>query len=470
MIGHYFSAFALAKVAHVANAAATSEILIVISSPVPLQTRQFGARAPDRLSCRKTPRPCRDLGLTTQSTETRSIETRHSWIVASIALACLGMSFGAPWIIAVGLKAVAADMGGARSVPSLAVSLTWLGAAAGGIAMGPLAERFGIRFTVILGTIMMAIGLLISTGGTAWHLYIGHGVFMGLLGNAGLNAPLYVYVSRWFDKRRGSALALISSGGYLAGAVWPTIFERSIATFGWQWTMTGYAVVLVSVVLPLAIFFLRAPPEIPASTDAATGAGGKPQALGWPPNVTFAILVFASFLCCVTMSMPQQHLVALCSDLGISATVGAAMLSVLLGAGVISRQIWGLIADRLGGLITAVASSLLQGIGIAGFVVAQAEASLFAVSLAFGIGFSALIPAYVLVIRELFPLREAHWRVPALLLLSGSGMAVGGSLAGYLYDLYGSYGPAFGVGLATNVANLALLSMLVVRQRMMTAR
>ena len=65
---------------------------------------------------------------------------------------------------------------------------------------------------------------------------------MGLLGNAGLNAPLFVYVSRWFDRRRGSALALISSGGYLAGFVWPTIFERSIAYFGWRWTMIGFAI------------------------------------------------------------------------------------------------------------------------------------------------------------------------------------------------------------------------------------
>ena len=66
----------------------------------------------------------------------------------------------------------------------------------------------------MFGAVMIAIGLLISTGGAPWQLYLGHGVFMGLLGNAGLNAPLYVYVSRWFDKRRGSALALISSGGY----------------------------------------------------------------------------------------------------------------------------------------------------------------------------------------------------------------------------------------------------------------
>jgi MFS family permease len=74
----------------------------------------------------------------------------------------------------------------------------------------------------------------ISSLGAPWQLYLGHGLFIGFLGNGGINAPLYVYVSRWFDRRRGSALALISSGAYLAGAVWPPIFQRVIAVLGWR--------------------------------------------------------------------------------------------------------------------------------------------------------------------------------------------------------------------------------------------
>lgn len=145
--------------------------------------------------------------------------------------------------------------------------------------------------------------------------------------------------------------------------------------------------------------------------------------------------------------------------------MGAAMLSVLLGAGLLSRQAWGLVSDRIGGLQTALLSSALQAAGMAGFVFTQSEAGLFTVSTAFGIGFSALIPAYVLAIRDLFPASEAYWRVPSLLLLSGSGMAVGGWLAGYLYDMNGYYAPAFATGVAFNIINLMMLAMLVVRQR-----
>ena len=62
-----------------------------------------------------------------------------------------------------------------------------------------------------------------------------------------------------------TALALISSGGYLAGFVWPTIFERAIAHFGWQHTMMGFAVAQLVVIVPLAVIFLQPPPELPTA-------------------------------------------------------------------------------------------------------------------------------------------------------------------------------------------------------------
>jgi MFS family permease len=164
------------------------------------------------------------------------------------------------------------------------------------------------------------------------------------------------------------------------------------------------------------------------------------------------------------MSMPQQHLVALCTDLGISATRGAAMLSLLLGLGFLGRQFWGVVSDRIGGLSTLLISSALQAIAMTGFVVTQDEAGLFAVAGAFGIGFSALIPAYVLAIREYFPVQEASWRVPTLLLLSGTGMATGGWLAGVLYDYFGYYAPAFAAGVGFNLLNFAVVGLLVARR------
>ncbi len=226
---------------------------------------------------------------------------------------------------------------------------------------------------------------------------------MGFLGIGGINAPFYVYVSRWFDRRRGSALALISSGGYLAGAIWPLVFERAIAHVGWRQTMLTYGLVEMAIVVPLALIFLRPPPELPYAGAALNLPSNGRRVFGWPPNLVYALMALAMMLCCIPMAIPQAHLPAFCSDLGILPSHGAAMLSVLLGAGFISRQFWGWFSDHIGGLMTVLVGSFFQILAMTAFLLTTDEVGLFTVSLAFGLGFAGIVPAYVLAVRELFP-------------------------------------------------------------------
>jgi MFS family permease len=395
----------------------------------------------------------------------QSVETRSSWIVATVVLVILALSFGAPWITVVALKPIAAETEGLRSVPALATSLAWIGFGVGGIVMGHIAERVGVRWTVIFGALMIAAGLALSTGGQTWQLYVGQGLFMGFLGIGGMNAPFYVYVSRWFDRRRGSALALISSGSYVAGAIWPPVFERAVAYAGWRQTMFWYALIEIATIVPLAAIFLRRPPELPLPAGVLAGGSAHNSVMGLRPNLVFALLAVAVIFCCTPMAMPQMHLPALCSDLGILASHGAAMLSVLLGTAFVSRQFWGWVSDRIGGLNTVLTGSALQIVAMAAFMLTQDEVGLFTVAAAFGLGFAGIIPAYILAIRELFPASEAYWRIPVFLLFSGSGMALGGWLAGALYDQFGTYAPAFAAGVGANAVNLVIIGILVLRQR-----
>ncbi|HEY1245507.1 MAG TPA: MFS transporter [Hyphomicrobiaceae bacterium] len=398
------------------------------------------------------------------------IDSREAWLVTVAALAMASACFGAPLVVTVTLKHVAADFGGYRSIPAAALSLSMLGTGIGGLAMGWLAERFGVRAVVMFGASMVCIGLVLSTGGQPWQLYVGHGLFMGLLGNAAVHAPLYVYVTRWFEARRGTALALIASGQYIAGATWPPVFERAVAAYGWRTCMVGFGIFVVGVVLPLAVLFLRATPEQPDPRPGAAAAAGGGTVLELHPNTVFALLAAASFLCCVPMAMPASHLIAFCGDVGLPAAKGAAMLSVLLVTAFVSRQLWGWLSDRVGGLMTLLVGSLTQATAMTGFLLTQDEAGLFAVAAAFGLGFSGLVPAYILTIRQLFPAREASWRIPALLLTAMSGMAAGSWSAGVIYDHAGYYAPAFATGIAANLAHLGIIAALVLQWRRMPDR
>ena len=394
-----------------------------------------------------------------------TIETRESWIVCLTALGIAAVSFAAPVITVVGLTSITADLGGERSVPALAYSLAWLGSSFGGIPMGRAAERLGIRFTVILGAVMIAVGLIIAQSGGRTGLLVGYGLFVGLLGNSGINAPLYTYVSRWFDRRRGTALALIGSGSSVSAAIWAPIFALSEAHVGWRHTMLGFAILEVALILPAAALVFGPSPELAGAEGNRQGPRPGAPVLGLKPAVALSGLCTAGFLCCVPMAMPQGHIVAFCGDLGIPASQGAAMLSVLLGCAFVSRQFWGWAADRIGGLRTIFFGSICQVTAMIGFLLTQNEAVLFVVSAWFGLGFSGIIPAYVFAVRELFPASEASWRVPSVLLFSGSGMAFGGWLAGAIYDRVGFYAAAFAAGIVFNVAHLMVIGTLVWRQR-----
>ena len=364
----------------------------------------------------------------------------------------------------VGLKPIQDALGTDRSVVALAGALVWVGTGLGGIMMGWLADRIGIRLTASIGAVMMAAGLAISSIGSVWSLYVGHGLLIGLVGNGAIYAPLVVYVSRWFDRRRGSALALISSGQYIAGIVWPSVFQRGISSYGWQTTMLVYSAVVLVVILPLTLLGLRPAPESHAIHALAADPRKGASVLGMSPNLALGLICIAAFFCCIPMAVPNGHLVAFCTDIGIPPAQGAAMLSVLLACAFLSRQFWGMLADRIGGLRAVMAGSACQAVAIGCFLMTQNEIGLFAVSAAFGLGFSGIIPSYVVAIRELFPSSEASWRVPTFFFLGMSGMAFGSWLAGALYDHFGFYAPAFAVGVFFNIANLLVIGFLVSRQ------
>jgi MFS family permease len=394
-----------------------------------------------------------------------SIETRYSWLVATTAVIMLSLAAGGPITVVVGLVQIAEDFGSGRSLPSLANSLAYFGTAIGGMVCGVMVARFGQRLVAMIGGIAVALGLMLASFGESWALLVGLGLGVGLFGNGALFPPMLAYVSLWFDRRRGTALALVASGQYVAGFLWPPIFERAIAAYGWQRTMFGYGILVAAIAVPLAALVLRPPPAQPTSGAFAERMQKGARVLGMNGNLAFFLLAFCSFLCCIPMAMPASHLVAFCGDLGIAASRGALMLSVLLFAAFVARQFWGWLSDKIGGLWTIVFGSLAQILGMLGFLATQDEAGLFFVAAVYGLGFSGIIPAYVLTVRALFPAAEAHWRVPTLLFLSLSGMAAGAWLAGYIHDWLGFYAAAWWAGIGFNLVQFALILFLLLRWR-----
>ena len=183
------------------------------------------------------------------------------------------------------------------------------------------------------------------------------------------------------------------------------------------------------------------------------------QSISLSPAALQVLLVVAGLGCCVAMSMPQVHIIAYCMDLGYGVVHGADMLSIMMAAGVVSRLASGFVADRIGGVKTLLIGSVLQCLSLLFYIPFDGLASLYVVSLVFGLSQGGIVPCYAIIVREYMPAKEAGQRIGIVMMATIFGMAIGGWMSGWIYDLTGSYAAAFLNGIAWNLVNVtAILS------------
>jgi MFS family permease len=393
-------------------------------------------------------------------------ESPYAWLRLAASLALMTLGASGMYIVTVALPLVQAEFAVNRSDASLPYTLTMIGFGLGGILMGRLADRFGVIVPVLIGTFCLGAGFIAAGfAGSLWQFALAQGLLIGFLGCSATFAPLVADTSLWFHRRRGIAVAICASGNYLAGALWPPVVQHFFDTAGWRQTYMGVGAFCIAAMLPLALVLRRRPPALVTANADGTGHAPAPHSLGLPPALILSLLCTAGVACCVAMSMPQVHIVALCGDLGFAAARGAEMLSLMLGFGIVSRLLSGWICDRIGGLRTLLLGSALQMVALALYLPADDLASLYVVSAMFGLFQGGIVPSYAIIVREYFAPRVAGTIVSIVLTSTLFGMALGGWMSGAIFDLTGSYRAAFLNGIAWNLLNMAIAGLLLLRSR-----
>ena len=394
------------------------------------------------------------------------LDGRYAWWRLAVSLAVATIGGVGLWSAVVALPVIQAEFGVDRGGASLPYTATLVGFAVGGVAMGRLADRYGIRVPLTVGAVMLAVGYYAAAHATSyWQFVLAQAVLIGMLGASSSFGPLVADVSHWFQRRRGIAVAIVASGNYLAGTIWPPILQYAFATIGWRETHLAIGLFCVATMLPLALLLRQRPPFLHATNPAAAAAGQAPLTPPVAPPVLQALLVLAGLACCIAMSMPQVHIVAYCADLGYGPARGAEMLSLMLGLGVVSRLASGFLADRIGGIGTLILGSTLQCLALLFYLPFDGLTSLYLVSALFGLSQGGIVPSYALIVRDYFPAREAGTRVSLVLTATVLGMAVGGWMSGEIYDLTGSYAAAFLNGIGWNLVNLSIALWLLLNRQ-----
>jgi MFS family permease len=391
-------------------------------------------------------------------------DSREAFVRLMATLGIMTVGASAMYVVPVILPEVQAEFGVTRADASTPYSLLMIGYGVGGFLMGRLADRHGLFRPLLVGAVFLGAGYLLAASARSMVVFTAaHALLMGLLGSSVTFSPLLADTSLWWVRRRGIAVAVCASGNYLGGAIWPPVVQHFVESSGWRATYVAMGIVCSLAMIGLALMMRRPPPLTADALPPGANPGDAARPFGLTPATAQTLLCVAGLSCCVAMSMPQVHIVAYCADLGYGPARGAQMLALMLGFGIVSRLASGWICDHIGGLRTLLLGSALQGVALLLFLPFQGMASLYAISILFGLFQGGIVPSYAIIVREHFPAKETGERVGAIIMCTLVGMALGGWMSGRIFDLTGSYRAAFLNGLVWNALNLAIAAWLLRR-------
>jgi len=371
------------------------------------------------------------------------------WIVFAAAV---GICLGGPSILVfsfpVFLKALTKEFHASRSAISLAFTLHNVVAAFAAPFAGRLVDRIGIRRIVLFGTFLFACLMI---GNSLINVSIAGIYVFNIVGAAlGLSCgpiPYSAAISKWFDRRRGTALAGRMLGLGVAAVIMPSLVQQLITAISWRAAYALYGCAMLVIALPvLALLLKNAPADMGLFPDGAPSQSGiDPEGrVGLSSQEarrtsTFWILVAAVVLLGASVHACVLHLAAMLSDQGISAQT-AALASSAAGAGLLTGRVGaGFLLDRFFGPRLAICFSSGAALGLILLLTTHGGLMTFAGAFLVGLGMGSEGDMIAYVTSRYFGLKsfaEIYGLIFGSFMLAGAG---GAFLMGFGFDKTGSY-------------------------------
>ena len=367
--------------------------------------------------------------------------SHYRWVIVAAGglLGCVAI--GAMFSLPVFLLPIAQDTGWSVTGLSSAMTIGFLALAFASVAWGTLSDRFGPRFVVLSGSLILAVSLALASRATS---LLEFQLLFGLLLGAGIGAvfaPVMACVTGWFDAHRSLAVSLVSAGMGMAPMTMSPLAGWLISTHDWRTSMQVIAAVATAVMIPVAFLIQRAP-ALQGESAAALAAGEARSGMSLGQVVRspqFMILLLTNFLCCATHSGPIIHTVSYAVSCGIPTMAAVSIYSLEGLAGMGGRVAFGVLGDRFGAKRVLVSGLLAQAFGALAYSFVRELGAFYAVAAFFGFIYAGVMPLYAVIARENFPLRMMGTVIGGSAMAGSLGMAIGPLAGGWIHDSLGSY-------------------------------
>ena len=392
-------------------------------------------------------------------------DTRRFVNLGLIALT-LALSYGVWYSYTVFLVALLHEFGWSRSMLAGAFSVFTLVHGAANPMIGTLCARVRPLGLMAAGGVTLGLALWVDSFiATPWQLYLSFGALTAVAVAACGWIPALVQVQRDFRDRLGLAMGIASSGVGVGMLMVVPLCQLLIDAYGWRSAYRLLGLICAAWIVPSSLYLMRRRAPSPGHAGARAGTRATPPAearsvsfAGAMRSTPFWLIVAALFfgnLCSQTMHV---HQVAYFVDHGVPAIVAASVVSVVGLSSIIGKTGGGWLSDRIEREIVFVAGITIMVISI-GMLAALGPApsrwGAYGYALLLGLGYSvtaALIPAMM---SDRFSGPHFGAIMGIGLFGSAAGSAFGPWLAGYLFDLTGSYALPFLIAAAGGVVGAA---------------
>lgn len=393
----------------------------------------------------------------------------QGWIVVIAIMLTLAIASGGRFLFGVVLKPVSDEFNWGRAELALAVTISTVALSFLQPLVGWLVDRFGSRSVLIAGVIVTAAAMIPMTVVTSlWQVYI----FYGLLAAFGFAATSPVnttaLVNGWFEKRRGLALSMATSGAAYGQLLIVPIATAIMLGWGWRASYLAISLALFLLILPLVLCFVR---DSPLSTTARTFRHSSPGHRAGEPRVTLGQAVrtpvywqlsFGMFVCGFTMAFTSVHMIPYMTDMPehsaeMMQTTASLALSVVGGFSIVGAIVMGLLSDRKGHREMLAVTYFLRGLSFLVLLAVDAWIpGMFIAAIILGISWTSTTPLASAITADVFGRASLGTIFGFIFTAMNVGTGLGAWLAGLDRDITGNYQAALVANIVMGFAAAAV--------------
>jgi len=386
----------------------------------------------------------------------------YRWIIVIASALILAISMGA---IVNGMSAFIVPMqeanGWQRGDVSLINFSGIIGLAFGGMALGRLADRVGVRPVVLFGATVLSLCYCIAYFATSLWQYYALFFVAGFFGTGAIFSPVMASVGSWFSVGVGTAFGIASAGQAMGQGGVPFVSSFLIKSFGVNGAFGVTGLFMLATLVPLAML-LRHPPEAPAGSKAS---GAVDATMAIPVRTVITRMSVATILCCTCMSVPLMHLVPLIQDRGFAPEQASSVIFVMLLVAILGRLAFGRLADLIGAVPAYMTATAWMTLMVFGFVYIDSLSAFYTYAVIYGFGYAGVMTGVLVTMSVLTPASSRASAMGIVTMFAWFGHAIGGYQGGALYDLAGNYTGAYAVAAIAGALNLVVVGSLYLRSR-----